>query len=471
MNRYRSKERAAAVSLIAFGILGSLVAFGCSDDSPGDNPPATTGDSDAAANDDAAETGQPVDGSVLDAGFDARPYDEPVNCEVSPCVTAIAAQGGAHVCALLSDKSVRCWGDNRSGQLGSLGSPSDPDAGPEPYLASPTVVPGIANATQISARGNDLTGTSCARLEDGSAMCWGANDTAQLGSSTGAAVPDSDPHPTPTRVMGIPAVRRVDLGGGFACAIEDTGDARGGGAYCWGVNSALQLGRGQSSTSDFEGADHVALGPVRVIRSAGTARNAFALSDQADLFSWGGNAWSSWDPTQRDTLGRESSLSPDGTPAMLVALPGVTAMAASDLHACAISMGQVYCWGVNSARAIDPASTLDARWPVQILVDRSKLASVFVSHRGTCVTSEAGEAICWGDGPANQLGNADAGLVGSPLAVALPGHVVHVAMMDEATCALVRDGSVYCWGHNTHGELARGSADENLHSAAERVTF
>jgi alpha-tubulin suppressor-like RCC1 family protein len=49
---------------------------------------------------------------------------------------AIAA-GGAHTCALMSNKSVKCWGANSRGELGD-GGPISPNA----YRATPTAVAG-----------------------------------------------------------------------------------------------------------------------------------------------------------------------------------------------------------------------------------------------------------------------------------------------------------------------------------------
>jgi alpha-tubulin suppressor-like RCC1 family protein/uncharacterized protein YjdB len=48
--------------------------------------------------------------------------------------------------------------------------------------------------------------------------------------------------------------------------------------------------------------------------------------------------------------------------------------------------------------------------------------------------------------------------------------VLQMALGSVHTCALVADGSVYCWGVNREGELGSGSYDPNNHPVPQRVT-
>ena len=97
-------------------------------------------------------------------------------------VTAIAAgyadavdsQGyNGHSCAVLSVGAVQCWGANNYGQLGN-GTTTMPDAG------AAVLVSGVSGATAIVA-GN---GFSCALLSDHSVKCWGNNGNGELGNGT-----------------------------------------------------------------------------------------------------------------------------------------------------------------------------------------------------------------------------------------------------------------------------------------------
>ncbi|NMO16819.1 tandem-95 repeat protein [Pyxidicoccus fallax] len=87
------------------------------------------------------------------------------------------AAGVSHVCALLDDASVKCWGDNRSGSLGLGDIANRGDAPGEMGDALPPVSLGTGRiATSLTA------GThTCASLDDGGIKCWGANQRGQLG--------------------------------------------------------------------------------------------------------------------------------------------------------------------------------------------------------------------------------------------------------------------------------------------------
>jgi alpha-tubulin suppressor-like RCC1 family protein len=68
--------------------------------------------------------------------------------------------GGFHSCAVLSDGTVKCWGENYHGQLGD---------GTNNTSLEPKLVSGITNGIAIAA---GYSGT-CAILGGGSVVCWG----------------------------------------------------------------------------------------------------------------------------------------------------------------------------------------------------------------------------------------------------------------------------------------------------------
>jgi alpha-tubulin suppressor-like RCC1 family protein len=156
-------------------------------------------------------------------------------------VTQISC-GGAHVCALAGG-SVTCWGANPAGQLGYPTTTTC--LAPNEWTCSlkPTVVPGLSNVVELSLGSYH----SCARLADRTIRCWGDNSRAELGFVTtetctwgGSPVGCST---SPKAVPNLAGVAQVASGMFYTCARLDDGTAR-----CWGNNSEGQLGFHYRST-------------------------------------------------------------------------------------------------------------------------------------------------------------------------------------------------------------------------------
>jgi serine/threonine-protein kinase len=90
------------------------------------------------------------------------------------------SSGGTHSCArlqgLAGSENIVCWGDNSGGQLGT----GSPGASP----AAPATVPGLKNASFVSAGGQH----TCALLPSG-VWCWGTNGDGRLGIGNQADKP------------------------------------------------------------------------------------------------------------------------------------------------------------------------------------------------------------------------------------------------------------------------------------------
>jgi alpha-tubulin suppressor-like RCC1 family protein len=173
----------------------------------------------------AGELGAPVDASVQPS-----PEDVVIDDAGTPLgvVSALAAGGGKHTCALLAGK-VSCWGGNASGELGA-------DPALVPSRAAATTVAGLDGVASIGVG----DGVSCAVKTDGSVWCWGADDVGQLG--------DGVPKPfasAPVQVKGpanvgfLASATEVAPGRRHVCV--RLADAT---AWCWGKNDRGQLGDG-----------------------------------------------------------------------------------------------------------------------------------------------------------------------------------------------------------------------------------
>jgi len=107
---------------------------------------------------------------------DGTTNDSPVPVAVSGIETATAVSAGSgHSCALLADGHVSCWGSNIVGELGNGTTADSP-------VTAPVIVSNIDTAIAISA---GFAGT-CALLSNGTVRCWGSNSSGQLGTGTTA---------------------------------------------------------------------------------------------------------------------------------------------------------------------------------------------------------------------------------------------------------------------------------------------
>jgi alpha-tubulin suppressor-like RCC1 family protein len=456
ISRYRSFRIVAPHAWALLGV--ALLACSSSDETRPRSTETDAGDAGAVQQRDASS-------DVVDAGQDAGedaaalppppPYDFAVECTANPCVTRIAASGGGHACAVLHDGTARCWGSNASGQLGT--GASDAGAASE-YEATPRRVVGISNATSVAAVGRGTSGSSCVISGAGDVACFGSNVWGQLGR---ASEPSSDPHPEPVVIDALRA-KSVTLAGKFALAVGTDGRL-----WSWGANDAFQLARQPSvppagPSSPPARADRIS---SSVRACAGTQNSGFVLAGSGELLSWGGGT--------AEQLGRMSSLSQDPVPAPIV-LSDVSSVTAGATHACALSRGNVHCWGgKNEHGQLGTGVRAKEMLPTRVALPKDVYpVAVAAGGNDTCAIAATGELYCWGANGAGQLGVEARRDQPNPTRIeGLTEQVVGVAVMDDAVCALLRNGSVACWGDNLVGQLGRGSRDTDIHVEAAPVIF
>jgi hypothetical protein len=126
---------------------------------------------------------------------------------------------------------------------------------------------------------------------------------------------------------------------------------------------------------------------------------------------------------------------------------GAIDVAAGETHACALlDTGAVECWG--GPRGED--NNAGRRWPAApTRVPLGSAATVITSGDGfSCAIVAGGQIECWGSNVHQELGSRAASDGVTPVPVmGLPAPAVGV-WADQATspCALLTDGSVWCWG-------------------------
>ena len=238
-------------------------------------------------------------------------------------VTDISTNGST-TCAI-ADSSLYCWGSNSSGQVGD---------GTTNSRSAPVKVESISAPTQISVGGSTVCAVSL-----GSLLCWGSNEKGELGDGSNIK---SRSTPESVEAIKFPSTVSVgdQFGDGTVCVARPDDSA-----YCWGANGYNQIGDG--TTTDRRT-------PVKVGDDIGTISSnggyTCAISTTESLTCWGQEG-ATYTKVPRPTEVR--------------GLTGVTRVSPGPTS-CAISDGQVFCWGRNSRGEVGDGTTIDRNTPVQI---------------------------------------------------------------------------------------------------------
>lgn len=130
-----------------------------------------------------------------------------------------------------------------------------------------------------------------------------------------------------------------------------------------------------------------------------------------------------------------------------------TMVASRKWHSCAVSAGDVYCWGISTGGLLWNGAG-SGKLPIKVTNFAGPAVSVSAGDDHNCAVLQDGTIQCWGRNTYGQLGTGDRLSSSVPVTVTqLPGPAVGVAAGHGHTCALLEDGVVYCWGANWSGQL------------------
>src|SRR5512145_944638 len=128
-------------------------------------------------------------------------------------------------------------------------------------------------------------------------------------------------------------------------------------------------------------------------------------------------------------------------------LLGLTTVTVGAEHSCALhGDGHVVCWGNNTSGQSGNDST--EPWiaaPVRVL-ELSSVIQISAGEGHTCAVKSDGTVYCWGGNSVGELGDGSTTSRRVPVAVSDLSDVVNLSAGPRRTCAVKRDGSVYCWG-------------------------
>ena len=367
-----------------------------------------------------------------------------------PILTSVSS-GAYHTCVILDDGSVSCWGDNANGQLGD-GTRND--------RSSPAKVAlGVGKKAVSLSSGSYHT---CASMDDGGVLCWGANDFGQLGDGTVVE------RLIPVSVeLGVGVtVSEVSSGASHTCAILHDGGVR-----CWGGNTFGQLGDGTTLDSTSPLAVNVGGNGLALELSSGSYHTC-AITTERKVECWGDN----W----MGQLG-EGTEQARNVPTEVLLEEGSLAITLSSgsLHTCAgLNDGSIYCWGFNSYGQVGIGSVSSLSSPSEVQLPANPSGGVYVPMQvssgvfHSCSLMESGEIFCWGFNEFGQLGDGTTSSTWVPQKSNMNGGVaLSISSGGMHTCAIMDDATLRCWGGNGEGQLGDGTTTDQFDAMLGEVSL
>ncbi len=395
--------------------------------------------------------------------------------------TFVDVDSYVRTCAVDDAGAVWCWGTNYGG---SAGIPSG-----TPFTAKLVASPWAPGGAAVGvAVGQDAT---CAVIDDGSVYCWGANTAGQLGDggvSSNTYIP----------------VQVADISNAVAITAEfRTFCVRGAGGelWCWGDNTAGQIGArsGPESTPVpietsgvvdhwqsvyslcYRKSDGVRCQGRNYESQYGNGNNTPRTTDgeapsriaALDMYRdvrggrWAacgrrGTAYECWGAAFFGAVPRDTMQLERAEPvrdAMGTLPSGFTALSHGGSHGCAIQAGHAMCWGNDNYGQLGDGAALNRSAPV-LVSDLTNVVDIAAGGTHSCAVEDLGgamgrQAYCWGRNAVGAVGVSTPTSSGTPILVALAGEEIAIDAGSNHSCAITSAGAIHCWGENDHGQLGR----------------
>ena len=451
--------------------------------------------------------------------------------------------GSATLCVVFSDGNASCRGENGFGQLGTGDTNTRTEFSPV-YFPS-----GISSEIQTMAIARY---SSCALFDNGSVYCWGKNDQGQLGDGTVCASGDYQNNCNGNYAKPIIYDPVIMPAGQSAIALwhtDSSGDEgyctflTNGGIWCWGntnsnanMNGGLNDGNGyyidtdgyflKPGNRDWDGdgvwntIDNCAGGTQGWTTSVsvdfdrdGCIDATEDTDDDGDSYSDAIEASCGTDPLNASDIpidwdgdgicnAFDTDDDGDGIPDVNDELPGdpngftifslgdgfqsgqpqdnATLGNTKDSACVSLTDQSLRCWGLNTHGEMgDGTSGSTVYSPTNVSIPQSKTVASLSSSslsETMCAVMGDGSLYCWGENDYGQMGigtkctygsyingcNGREG-VSNPSPVQLPsGRTATAVSLGEGhACAIMDDGSVWCWGNNEEGQLGVGNTSNS----------
>jgi len=368
-----------------------------------------------------------------------------------------------HLCARTKNGAVVCWGNNDSGQLGDGTITSRKK--PALVLNAKSLDP-VPNERAKAPKGKTFVAEKLAAGYDGTCALR-SGEVWCWGTRHERIFSDIERYRRhPERVRGISEAVEIVAGFGFMCARVHSGRV-----WCWGENDEMQLG---------DGTDNKRLEPVAVrgvkdaMELVANYGRACVLRKNGIVTCWGNHE--SQHELRAATPWRRK----------------IQSISLGTGHLCLLlKSSKVLCQGSNSSGQLgngeggckpDPndysCNRPKSRCKRRQICDRSE---EFVAVKGlddvksltlgggfSCALKQTGRMSCWGTNHFGELGigPAQPGMVLAPKELKDLNKITQVVASSHHACARVSSGEVFCWGQNVFGEIGDRTTQRRLSPSA-----
>ena len=302
----------------------------------------------------------------------------PARLDGLPPLVTLQGDSG-HACGLTASGEAWCWGFGSSGTLGSGVSSSLPHA-------PARVVGGLAwRAISVGSE------NTCGLASDNAAYCWGARRAGAIGD--GRAGDDGIDAPVPVRVASAVPMTTIIAGSFFACGL-----AEGGAALCWGDMHSIPL-RGSCTFGRCNRVPEPIPGSLRFRALADGDRHACGLTDDGGAYCWGTNS--------AGELGNgvsETAVNPEVPRRVRFAEPFAFLAAGREMTCGVTAAGDAYCWGGNYSGRFGNGTMTPSPLPVAAL-SGLRVKSISIGQDHACAVALDGRAYCWGRNESGAVGD------------------------------------------------------------------
>lgn len=397
-------------------------------------------------------------------------------------------------CGLFESKRIRCWGMNESGQVGT-GSTFSIGADAADFENGLPFVDLGENLSVIKVSiGKSHV---CALLDDGHVKCWGSNAFGQLGYGDNANRGDH-PNEMGENLPFIDfgndvLIHDIASGSNHNCVL--TVDRRK--AFCFGNNSKGQLGIGTNKDvgsvpneigTNLKFATFGQDGIINSIHSGSAAQHTCVIVSDGRLQCWGDNTWFQLGYGDNRNRGDEENEMAENLP--LIDLGNENKVVAVELgegHTCVLLESKaVKCWGRNDFGQLgignikpvgdNPQSMGNALQSIK-WGNNMYATQIAVGDNFTCGLLNNNSVKCYGKNIDGSLGTGDSinrgvsqktiGFVVQAIDLGYPLTKSKLSCHIGHCCVLFDDSRAKCWGRNSHGQLALGDTKHRGDDAKE----